>query len=408
MRVSTTMYVKGVPGRQRGFSLIELMVGMVVGLLAVLVITQVMTLAEGRKRTVSMGADAQVNGALALFAMQRDIAQAGYGTAAIPEALGCPTQYSSSGGSGTFTLAPVVIVDGGANDASDQITVLQANTTNFSAPMGLTENTVNPPTTATPFKVASSLGAVAGNLMVLVPLTNNSTGTARAAAWTSTLPCSVFSVTDDSGSATTALTSTQIPHVNGTGVRAWNQNSVFPAMTVEGDPTVLKSVLLNMGAMVRRTYSISAAGSLQSADLSLTDGSSPAATELYPQIVMLRALYGKATGGGTNPPINTYDKTAPTTNAQWQQVKSIRIAVVARSVQYEKDAVTVNAPVWDVGGSATGTIAVTGASSTLAGCSSSSACLKLDVSTLVGADWQHYRYKVYDTIVPLRNVLWHS
>jgi type IV pilus assembly protein PilW len=243
--------------------------------------------------------------------------------------------------------------------------------------------------------------------MVLVPLTNNAAGTARTPAWTSTKPCGVFSVTNDSGAATTTLTATQVPHVNGSGMRAWNQNSVFPAMTVEGDPTVLKSVLLNMGSMVLRTYSVSAAGNLQGADLSLADGSTPAATDLYPQIVMMQALYGKATGTDTNQ-VNVYEKTAPTTNAQWQQVKSVRIAVVARSVQYEKEAVTANAPVWDVGGASTGTIAVAGASSTLPGCSSSSACLKLDVSSLVGADWQHYRYKVYDTIVPLRNALWHS
>lgn len=379
------------------------MVGVVIGLLAVLVITQVMALSEGRKRTVSMGSDAQVNGALALFALQRDIQQAGYGVAGIPGALGCPTKYAGSAASGTFTLAPVVITDGGSSNASDKITVLQSEITNFSVPMGLTENTTNPPTSATPFKVASSLGAVAGNLMVLVPMTNNPAGTGLAPTWTmnGTVSCSLFGVTNGTGSAT-MLTATQIPHVTGTGAAAWNQDTVFPALTVEGDPVVQKSFVLNMGSMLLRTYSVSAAGNLQSADLSLTDGSTPPGNDLYPQIVMMRALYGKATGTDKNQ-INAYDKTAPASNAEWQQVKSIRIAVVARSVQYEKDAVTVNAPVWNVGS----TIAVTGASS-LPGCDSSSACLKLDVSTLVGADWQHYRYKVYDTIVPLRNVLWHS
>ena len=31
-------------------------------------------------------------------------------------------------------------------------------------------------------------------------------------------------------------------------------------------------------------------------------------------------------------------------------------------------------------------------------------CLPIKVSQV--ADWKHYRYKVYDTVVPLRNVLW--
>ena len=393
--------MKATPAFQRGFSLIELMVGVVIGLLAVLVITQVVTLAEGRKRTVSMGSDAQVNGALALFTLQRDIEQSGYGVT-VQQALGCPTKYAGSAANGTFTLAPVVITDGGASNASDQITVLEAGGSTFSVPMGLTENTPNPPTSGTPFKVASSLGAAAGNLMILVPATNNPAGTALTPTWTTTgISCSVFSATNNAGSSTTALTSTQIPHTSaGSG---WNQDSVFPAMTVEGDPVVLKSFVLNMGSMLLRTYSVSAAGNLQGADLSLADGSTPAATDLYPQIVMMQALYGKATGANANL-VNTYEKTTPNTNAKWQQVKSIRVAVVARSVQYEKEAVTVNPPVWNVGSS----IAVTGASSAFPGCDSHSACLKLDVSTLVGADWQHYRYKVYDTIVPLRNALWHA
>ncbi|MFG6488946.1 PilW family protein [Roseateles sp. BYS78W] len=384
---------------QAGFTLIELMVGMVVGLLAVLVITQVLALAEGKKRTVSMGSDAQINGALALFTLQRDIAQAGYGAAAIPEALGCTAKYQA-GTSGTFTLAPVIINQNGQANGSDTLTILQANTTNFSAPMALTEDTANPPTSATPFKVTSSLGAAAGNLMVLVPLTRvpNSAQGVLTPAWTmdGTVPCSVFSVTDDAAVTTTALTATQVPHVNGAGMRAWNQDSVFPAIKVEGNPSVLKSVLLNMGSMVLRTYSVSAAGNLQGTDLSLTDGSMLPAADLYPQIVKMQAFYGKDTDGDGK--VDAYNKTAPTSNAEWKQVKTLRIAIVARSGQFEKEEVTATAPQWDLGS----TIAVTGTAT----CNGSSACLSLDVSAL--ADWKHYRYKVYDTIVPLRNVLWHS
>jgi type IV pilus assembly protein PilW len=35
-----------------------------------------------------------------------------------------------------------------------------------------------------------------------------------------------------------------------------------------------------------------------------------------------------------------------------------------------------------------------------------SKCLKLVVNTL--ADWKRYRYRVYDTVIPLRNMLWNS
>ena len=57
----------------RGVTLIELMVGMVIGLLAVLVIAQVALLFEGQKRSTTGGSDAQVNGALSLQMLQRDL-----------------------------------------------------------------------------------------------------------------------------------------------------------------------------------------------------------------------------------------------------------------------------------------------------------------------------------------------
>ncbi len=366
-----------VSSRERGFSLIELMVGVVIGLLAVLVITQVMALAEGKKRTVGMGSDAQVNGALSLFSLQRDIEQAGYGAIALPDAIGCTVKYKSSGGSGTFMLAPVVLTDGGSASASDSITVLQGNTVNFSAPMSLSGIALP---TDDHFTVKSSFGVVPGNMMIAVPQ-----------GWTMapdvSVPCGVFSATTAATPATATLTSTNVPHGSGS---AWNQSSVFPSTNI-----VNGSYLLNMGAMASRTYSVSATGSLQSTDLSLTDGSK-ATQDLYPQIVLMQAMYGKDTDNDGK--VDAYDKTAPGSNAAWQQVLSIRVAVVARSNQYEKDLVTAAVPLWDVGS----TITVSGT----AACNSGSKCLSLDVSKL--PDWQHYRYKVYDTIVPLRNMLWNK
>jgi type IV pilus assembly protein PilW len=365
--------------RQRGFSLIELMVGVVIGLLTVLVITQVMTLAEGKRRTVSMGSDAQINGALALFALQRDIAQAGSGAVAA-QSLGCTVNYQfGSSAASSFTLAPVVITDG-ASGAPDTISILQANTTSFSAPMLLTGVHLK---TDNHFTVASSLGALAGNLMIAVPQTQDAAD-----------QCALFSVTNDGASpaTTSTLTNTNVPHVAGSGAAQWNQSAVLPATGYTNG-----SYLLNMGAMVYRKYSVGSTGNLQVNELSLADGTgmTGAGTELYPQIVNLQAMYGKDTDG--NGSVDTYDTVTPTTNAGWMQVLSVRLAVVARSNQYEKDIVTSTAPLWDVGSG----IAVAGATA----CNGGSQCLALNVNTL--ADWQHYRYKVYDTIVPLRNVLWH-
>ena len=57
----------------RGVTLVELLVGMTIGLLSVVIITQVMAVSEEQKRTTSSGSDAQVNGALALSSLQREV-----------------------------------------------------------------------------------------------------------------------------------------------------------------------------------------------------------------------------------------------------------------------------------------------------------------------------------------------
>lgn len=361
-------------GTSHGFTLIELMVGLLLGLLTVLVITQVIVQSEGKKRTLTMGSDAQINGALSMFTIQRDVQMSGYGASVIPDALGCVTKGKrDSADAIQFTLAPAVIT-AGASGAPDQLTVLQSTKAGFSVPMITSENH---PQTTEYFVVKSSFGAVAGDVMIAVPKLQS------ADAW-----CTMFNV---NASGSSLLTSTQIPHASGTTGK-WNASSLFPTA---GYPD--GSYLLNMGGLAQRTYSISASSALQMSERSATV-STPVQQELYSGIVNLQALYGKDTNGDGL--IDQYDKTAPTTNDGWRQVLGIRIAVVARSNQPEREEVTAAAPQWDLGGSTTiGDLTTTT-------CNTNSKCVSLKVDQ--ATDWKHYRYKVYDTIIPLRNVLWNS
>jgi type IV pilus assembly protein PilW len=361
---------------QHGFTLIELMIGVVLGMLTMLVITQVTVQAESRKRTVSMGSDAQVNGSLALYTVQRDLQMSGYGAASSPAALGCSVhgKYDASGSAFSFTLAPVVIANG-SNGAPDTLTVLQARTHDFSVPIKVTENHTQ---AGTAFIVNSSLGVAEGDLMIAVPADP-------------TMGCALFSVKADASAASTTLGTNRIPHVSAATAK-WNQSSVFPA---GGYAT--NSYLVNMGSMVLRSYTINADNNLAMEEVSPID-STLSTQELYPQIVNMQAMYGKDTD--INGEVDRYDTTTPTTSAEWQQVLTIRIAIVARSNQFEKDSVTTSAPLWDVGSSAT----ISGA--TTSTCNGRSACIELKIDHI--GDWQHYRYKVYETIVPLRNVLWNS
>ena len=66
---------------------------------------------------------------------------------------------------------------------------------------------------------------------------------------------------------------------------------------------------------------------------------------------------------------------------RWERVLAVRIAVLMRTSQYEKEEVTSRNPSWANGS-------------------------KEFVMDAAGSDWKHYRYRVYESIVPLRNVLW--
>ena len=89
---------------EAGFSLVEIMVGMVIGMFAIIVMLQSFSFFEERKRTTSGGSDAMSEGVMALYALQRDIRQAGYGFAAL-DILGCPVTLSGV----SMALAPVTI-----------------------------------------------------------------------------------------------------------------------------------------------------------------------------------------------------------------------------------------------------------------------------------------------------------
>ncbi|MDX9844124.1 MAG: PilW family protein [Aquabacterium sp.] len=368
--------------RQSGFTLVELMVAVLLGLLTVLVISQVLVQSEARRRTISSGSDAQLNGALALFTLQRDIQMAGYGTAANPGSMGCKLQgrFGTSGTPFDLALAPVVIVNG-LSGAPDTLTVLHARPRAIAVPIQVKENH---PQDGTAFIVDSSLSVAVNDLMIAIPETVTDYATSV---------CSLFQVTSDDTDPLTTLSATRIPHTT-TG-SSWNQSSVFPPGTPGG--FAAKSYLVNMGNMSLKTYAISASHNLTTTERSWTTGAL-STQDLFPQIVNMQALYGKDTDG--NGVVDTYDETTPTTPAGWQQVMTIRVAIVARSIKDEGSNVTTSQPLWDVGADDT----ITGP--TTSDCHGTSKCITLTVNTL--PNWQRFRYKVYDTVIPLRNVLWNS
>jgi type IV pilus assembly protein PilW len=366
--------------RSAGFTLLELMIGAAIGTVATLVIANVLLLAEGQRRTVASGSDAQVNGALALHTIQRDVQMAGYGVISSLNGLGCEIRAQYNGANFTWTLAPVLITNG-ANGAPDSITVLTSATDRYAAP---TRVVVDHPRTAANFFVNTTIGLAEGDLMLAVPPVIDANN------W-----CSVFNITGLGGSGGQGQGQgqgqNQVIHNsgnNGPWIQAGGQ-TIFPNA---GYPA--GSYLLNLGQLINRTYAVNAGNALQ-----LTSFNSATATsntrEIFPGIVNLQAYYGLDTNG--DGVIDAYTFVTPTTNAGWRQLVAVRLAVVARSAQFEKEDVTHADLVWDVGGA----VPVNDATS----CGSSN-CVTLKVSHL--PDWKRYRYKIFDVVVPVRNMLWHS
>jgi type IV pilus assembly protein PilW len=362
---------------QRGFTLIELMIGLAVSLVTTLAITQILLTSESQKRTTTSGSDAQVSGVLAMDTLRNSIQMAGYGFTNLPASnsiLGCPLETKFKGSSVVGfapNLIPVVITDG-ASSAPDSIRVLSSSKSSFSIPHTMIDPgyVAGNATLGNAFPVAASTGAAVNDIMV--------------AATDDTAKCQVFQAT--------SVTSTSIGRVDDTG---WNSTG-FPSNAFNA---VTNSVIINMGQFDDVNYSVSNAGNLQFNRLVLAADFTPSYTgnvNLYSNIVNMQAYYGKATAAKTA--VTVWDNTTPTTNANWLLVQAVRIAVVSRSDQYEKTEVTTADPLWDVGSGST----ITGAAT----CGASK-CITLKIPRAASStEWKHYRYKVFDSIIPLRNMLW--
>ncbi|MBB5203310.1 type IV pilus assembly protein PilW [Inhella inkyongensis] len=343
-----------------GFTLIEVMIGVAIGLFATVLVAKVLAVSEGWRRGSTSGTDAQVSGGLALYEIQRSLKTAGYGIATEGNALGCILSAEKSGvaiAGLPARLGPVLITAGGAN-APDAVRVIRSSKPQFSIPI----------TTAAPFYVAgatvlnvvSSLGVDQGDFLLLTSGVDAN--------------CQVLEA-----GAVVAQNAIPISSANG-----WS-TAVFPDLA----PTTA-TIAINLGQLIDQTYSIDANNNLTVDTRNIARAGS--VQRVQSNIVDLMALYGKDTNG--DDVVDLYDQVLPTSNAQWLAVRSIRVAVLARSAQFEKEDVTLSAPEWNLGSSAvtTGSYA----------CGASS-CLRL--RTGGATDWKRYRYKVFESVIPLRNVI---
>lgn len=342
---------------QKGMSLVEIMVGLVIGLIGMLVIFQTVSSWGRRTATTTSGGDAQTSGAIGMYYLERDIKQAGWGFGMAPGVnpanMGCMVSVSATR---TFRFAPAEIVQG-ASGAPDTIRILYGNSASFTATSDFL--TPNP---ATPTVIASNQqpGFVVGDRAILANGTN----------------CALVTVT---ASAALALTMTYV--------------------LASGTP-VVSGKLYNLGPQpIRAEWQINAGRALVWAETILN---SPAA-EVADGVIDLQAEYGidgdnnnRITDGSGGSP-NEWQTADPT---NWTTVRAIRVAILVRSKQFDP---TYTAPNPTCGWCPDTTLPSP----------SPPGFLMTNVdgnpANAIAGDpnnWVHYRYEVFEKVIPLRNMIW--
>ena len=345
---------------QLGLSLVELMVGLVIGLVTTLVIMQIFSTFEGQKRSTMGSADAQTNGSIALFSMQRDLQMAGFGLPVFNKQnppLKCnPTvtvDHDGNAATPAIDMFPISIADGGGG-LSDTIQIRYSEDgANSKAGVAI--------------GIDSLLGSnaiVENNLSCNgTDHVDSNTGVGDVVMISSGATCNMTRVNNTN--AYLAANPKHIPLVSTTGV-------------VNG------ASISCMGAWNQFTYTV------VNNQLQRNVASQVNAEPLVSDIVNIQAQYGISDTAGSNKVTSWVSATSPwdaPTIDQRNRIRAVRVAVVARNGQLEKTNVTAVAPLaWpDINGSPAPTI---------------------DLSA--DADWQRYRYRVYETIIPLRNMIWSS
>lgn len=384
--------------RQQGFSIVELMVAVVIGMLALLFATRMVAGGAKDRQSAVTGSDAMQNGMLAMFSMTRDANQAGFGLND-PIMAGCNTLLSDTGSYTLATaarnsvnitpLASVVIVDGVLGP--DQISFNAGGAMAGTASVRLVDNF----TAGTSFGIDREPYAFnAGDVIVVAPEKPDPTGAVCALRQLSVTP---------SPGATTKI----LRFDSGSG---WRFNGTALTTPYAGSA----ARVFNLGPAAKlsfHTWSVENGFlKLRATDLAGT-GATPAA--VTDNIVSIKAQYGfdTRTGNAFTPEVSAQIGrwSASMIDADgdgvsggpgdYQHVVAVRIAVVARSKEPERKEPGAAAC------TATTTAPILFATAQPSGVAAVSVTPNLQVAGDT-VDWQCYRYRVFESIIPIRNSAW--
>jgi type IV pilus assembly protein PilW len=349
--------------RQAGVGLVETLVAMVIGMIAVIVMMRTFAVAEEAKRNTTGGNDAQSAATITQYGIQRDLQQAGHGFA-LPMLLDCSLTLPS--GAVISGFAPVRINHASipAGDANTD-TLLVSYGRGTTIPAG---DRVRARAGTTSYRVTAPSAFSNGDYVIFAAANNNESHATNCASLR-------MDVVNDGD-----LTDANVVVTTGTA----------------GSDT---GALFNLGPAPRVVAYAVRNGTLTVCDLIASDctdttktGDSTIWVPIASNVVAMRVQYGRDTTATMDATVDSWDQTEPAAGASnrhclWLRHVATRVALVVRSTQYDKEEVTSSAPTLDWGAGSGSTVTLTNPMG------------ETD-------EWKHYRYRTTQVRVPLRNMAW--
>jgi type IV pilus assembly protein PilW len=411
---------------QLGLSLVELMVAMVIGLIVMIVVYQMFVVSEGTRRTSIAGNDAQMSAAIAMSALQDGIRNGGYGLNSSDLStlhgagvwpLGCDVKGYSAGTGAfiSFKLNPVTITQGADNNAltgvgkdSDSITVVYSDLPYPTVPINLQTsmgNTTDPLVVTNPYSIAP------GNVLILAdkPGQINPAQGAQSTPLRTPYEIPVCALAEATGAPAAA----NVAHAMGTYVdlngnnKAVRFNGPGGIGATAGNPTGLMfkaptASIYNLGTNPSAvTFSVQKNPLSQNWELVMSNllGDNTKQS-LVDGVLSLQAQYGVGVDTNGDGYADVFNPSAgqgawqATTPANPGLVMAVRLAVLTR------------ANLMDAKDKTSGLCNATPATSPELGPLWGDLVLNQNFDVTGTVDWDCYRYKRFEMVVPLRNMFW--
>ena len=383
--------------KNRGLSLIELMVGVVIGMIAIIIIMQVAITFEGQKRTTVGTAGAMDEGAVGLFTLRKEIQSAGYGMAD-PDLLACLVQAHearfdnlATAADFSFSIFPVLITQG-VSGAPDSITVNYSSSPMLATAASLIQNFPGDETTN--LKLNNRYGFNAGDVVILANPTVLAPSPPSPAG---TRQCSMYQVTALPAAAgeTDEVKHELTQYVNSAGATVPSRFNKSGGLGIAYPANTTK--IFNLGG-----NPVSSVFSIVNNQLVFQDQltGSPTPLVLLDNVISFQAQYGFDTrpGAQVNLQVTQFSDTVIDADGSgvagnsddWMRLGAVRVAIVVRNKYPERpDATTglcnttTNVPAWTWGSIPEAVLDPTDTD-----------------------EWKCYRYKVFESVIPLRNMFW--